>query len=135
MKRNIIRDEGGHQREARAGEVISNPGTPLLISTDANNTLTIAQIQKGGFVVMFDAFSAGRQVTTDTAAAIIAAMFPNAENGDSFTLIVSIQDAFAGTWVAGTGVTLKGRATTPASGSTVIVVTKTSATTVDWFVC
>jgi hypothetical protein len=54
--------------------------------------------------------------------------------GDSFSLYVSIQDAFAGTWVAGTGVTLAGRATTPASSMSIVVVTKTSATTVKWTV-
>jgi hypothetical protein len=52
--------------------------------------------------------------------------------GDSFQLIVSIVPAFAGTWTAGAGVTLTGRATTPASSWSIVTVTKLSATTVSW---
>jgi hypothetical protein len=84
-------------------------------------------------VLYYSALSAGRAVTTPTAALILAAA-PDMDVGDSFVFLVSIQDAFAITWAAGADVTLRGRATTPASSSTWIVVTKTSDTAVTWFV-
>jgi hypothetical protein len=108
-------------------------GNPTIVekTTDANHTLTVAEMSGG--LVYYSALSAGRTVTTPTAALILAAA-PDMDIGDSFCFMVSIQDAFAITWAAGAGVTLRGRATTPASSSTWIVVVKTSATTVDWFV-
>lgn len=101
-------------------------------TTDANHTLTVAEMAGG--IVYYSALSAGRTVTTPTAALILA-QCPDMDIGDSFTFKVSIQDAFAITWAAGTDVTLDGRATTPASSSTDIIVTKLTATTVEWFVC
>lgn len=113
-------------------------GTPILgnmdvveKTTDANHTLTVAEMAGG--CVYYSALSAGRQVTTPTAALILAAA-PDMDIGDSFTILVAIQDAFAITWVAGSGVTLRGRATTAASSSSLVVVKKTSSTTVDWIV-
>lgn len=100
-------------------------------TTDANHTITVAEMAGG--VIYYSALSAGRNVTTPTAALILAAA-PDMDIGDTFLLIVSIQDAFAITWVAGTSVTLLGRATTPASSNSIIVVEKTSATTVNWTV-
>jgi hypothetical protein len=100
-------------------------------TTDANHTITVAEMAGG--VIYYSALSAGRTVTTPTAALILAAA-PDMDIGDTFMLIVSIQDAFAITWAAGTGVTLLGRATTPASSNSIIVVEKTSATTVNWTV-
>lgn len=99
------------------------------IATDANTTLTVADLAGG--VVMFTGFSAGRNVTTPTAALIIAAA-ADMDIGDSFSFTVSIIPAFAGTLVAGTGVTLVGRTAIPASGSCYTVCTKTSDTTVTW---
>jgi hypothetical protein len=99
--------------------------------TDANHTLTVAEMSGG--MVYYSALSAGRTVTTPTAALILAAC-PDMDIGESFTFIVSIQDAFAITWAAGTGVTLDGRATTPASSFSLVTVTKTSNTAVTWHV-
>lgn len=115
----------------RAGDGFLGNPTITEKTTDANHTLTVAEMSGG--LVYYSALSAGRQVTTPTAALILAAA-PDMDIGDSFCFLVSIQDAFAITWAAGTGVTLRGRATTPASSSTWIVVVKTSDTTVDWFV-
>ena len=113
-------------------------GTPILANVDvvekttnADHTLTVAEMAGG--VVYYSALSAGRAVTTPTAALILAAA-PDMDIGDSFMIAVSIQDAFAITWVAGAGVTLRGRATTPASSYSLIVVKKTAAATVDWIV-
>lgn len=100
-------------------------------TTDANHTLTVAEMAGG--VVYYSALSAGRNVTTPTAAQILAAA-SDMDVGDTFAFIVSIQDAFALTWVAGSGVTLDGRATTPASSFSIIVVEKTGAATVKWTV-
>lgn len=108
-------------------------GNPVITekTTNADHTITVAEMSTG--VLYYSALTAGRGVTTPTAALILAAA-PDMDVGDSFCFLVSIQDAFAITWAAGADVTLRGRATTPASSSTWIVVTKTSSTTVDWFV-
>ena len=123
--------DGGLQRPARSGDgLISNPSIST-ISADANATITATQVAGG--VVQFTGFTAGRTLTTDTAANLLA-QFSDMDVGDTREFLVSIVPAFAGTWAAGTGVTLAGRATTPASSSTVIIITKTSATTVTWTV-
>lgn len=101
------------------------------VTTDANQTITVDQLSGGA--ICYTGFSAGRNLTTPTAAQILAAA-TDMDIGDSFSVTISIQDAFAGTWVAGVGVTLGGRATVPASSSSYVVVTKTSATTVTWYV-
>jgi hypothetical protein len=119
----------GIRQPMRAGTgYLANPRVSI-IATDANLTLTVDQI-KGG-AVQFSSFSAGRNVTTPTAALILASV-PDMDIGDSFVLTVSCVAAFAATWVAGTGVTLAGRATTPASTNSIVVVTKTGAATVTW---
>lgn len=100
-------------------------------TTDADHTITVAEMSGG--MIYYSALSAGRAVTTPTAALILAAC-PDMDIGDSFSFFVSIQDAFAITWAAGVGVTLVGRATTPASSWSLITVTKLSATTVQWHV-
>lgn len=100
-------------------------------TTDADHTITVAEMSGG--MIYYSALSAGRAVTTPTAALILAAC-PDMDIGDSFSFFVSIQDAFAITWAAGTDVTLVGRATTPASSWSLITVTKLSATTVQWHV-
>jgi hypothetical protein len=121
---------GGIVTDARAGDSLTNP-VITSIATDAAATITAAQIEGG--VVQFTGFTAGRVLTTDTAANILAA-FPEMDVGDSVEFRVSCVAAFAGTYAAGTGVTLAGRATTPASSHSVIYITKTSATTVTWTV-
>lgn len=100
-------------------------------TTDANHTLTVDEMAGGA--VYYSALSAGRTVTTPTAALILAAA-TDMDIGDTFSFLVSIQDAFAITWAAGVGVTLAGRATTPASSWSWILVEKTSSTTVTWTV-
>ena len=100
-------------------------------TTDANHTVTVDEMAGG--VIYYSALSAGRSVTTPTAALILAAA-TDMDIGDTFSIMVSIQDAFAITWVAGVGVTLLGRATTPASSFSWIVVEKLSSTTVSWTV-
>ena len=129
FNRALVRDQNTMPQPMRAG-------TPLLanldvaaIATDANLTLTIDQISGGA--VQFTGFSAGRTVTTPTAALILAAA-PNMDIGDSIALVVSCEDAFAATWAAGAGVTLAGRATTPASSWSIVNITKTGAATVTW---
>lgn len=96
---------------------------------NADHTMTVDMMAGGA--INYISLSAGRTVTTPTAALILAAA-TDMDVGDSFSFVVSIQDAFAITWAAGTGVTLAGRATTPASSFSIVTVTKLSSTTVEW---
>lgn len=116
---------------SRAGDGLMANLNPAIVATDAAVTMTVAQMAGG--MVQYSSFSAGRVITTPTAALILAAA-PDMDIGDSFSFIVSVVPGFAGTWAAGTGVTLAGRATTPASSWSVVTVTKLSATTVRWLV-
>ena len=121
--------DGGLIRNARVGDgLISHPAVTV-VTADANDTVTVDKIAGG--VIQYTGFSAGRNLTTDTAANIIAA-FPNLDIGDTLELIVSITTAFAGTWVAGAGVTLAGRATVLANTQQTVIITKTGAATVGW---
>ena len=129
MVRPLVQD-GALTRSARAGDLVFNPAI-LTVATDANRTLTVADIS--GNALVFTGFTAGRTLTTDTAASMLAAN-PSMDIGDSFQLVVSVVPAFAATYAAGTGVTLAGRATTPASSWSMIYVTKTSATAMTWTV-
>ena len=131
FKRVMATNAAGLPQVSRQGMGMLDNVSVAEKTTDADHTLTVAEMAGG--CVYYSALSAGRAVTTPTAALILAAC-PDMDIGDSFSFRVSIQDAFAITWAAGTGVTLKGRATTAASAASVIVVIKTAATTVDWYV-
>jgi hypothetical protein len=131
FKRTLIDTGSSMAAKMRAGDGFLGNPTITETTINANHTVTVAEMATG--VLYYSALSAGRNATTPTAALILEAA-PDMDVGDSFCFLVSIQDAFALTWVAGTGVTLAGRTTTPASSSTWIVVTKTSDTTVTWFV-
>jgi hypothetical protein len=120
---------GGMSERSRQGSGVFDAVDWQVIATDANLTLTVEQISTGG--VMFSSFSAGRVVTTPTAALILASA-TDMDIGDTFSFYVSCQAAFAATYAAGTGVTLAGRATTPASSWSIVTVKKLSATTVEW---
>lgn len=123
--------EKGLERLMRNGDGIL--GNPRITSygTDAAKTVTVTEIAGG--VLQVTGLTAGRNLTTPTAADIIAA-FPEMDIGDCMIFKVSITTAFAGTWVAGAGVTLAGRATTPANTMTDIIIEKTSSTAVKWTV-
>jgi hypothetical protein len=127
FKRAIIQ-EGGLSRAARAGDTTDNP-VVALIATDAAVSLLLAQIATG--LVVYSSFTAGRVITTETAANILAA-YPEMDIGDSLHIVVASLAAFAGTWSAAAGVTIAGRATVPASTTCNVWITKTSATTVSW---
>lgn len=116
-------------RPQRQGEGLCGNMDTAVIATDANLTLTVAQMSLGA--IQFTSFTAGRNVTTPTAALILAAA-PDMDIGDSFAIVISCVAAFAATYVAGAGVTLAGRATTPASSWSIVIVKKLSATTVEW---
>ena len=131
FKRLLATDQAGLPQVSRAGLGMVGNIAVVEKTTDANHTLTVAEMAGG--CVYYSALSAGRTVTTPTAALILAAC-PDMDIGDSFMFWVSIQDAFAITWAAGAGVTLLGKATTAASGSSLIVVTRTGAAIVSWHV-
>lgn len=130
FKRGIVQD-GGLSRAMRAGDGFTDNPNLVTYATDAAYTVTVADIANG--VLVATSLGAGRNFTTPTAALIIAA-FPQMDVGDSIHFKVSAIAAYAITWLAGTDVTLAGRATTPASSSTDIYITKTSSTTVTWTV-
>ena len=125
----MIQDAGGLSRNARAGDSLLETIVPQVIAADAVDTITAAKIAAGA--VVYTSFSAGRNLTTDTAVNILAA-YPSMDIGDCIMLTLSSTAAFAGTYVAGAGVTLVGRATLPASSHVHVYIKKTSATTVDW---
>lgn len=125
--RTIVQDAAGLSRNARAGDNILSTRKLTVNSTDANAVLDVATIAGG--LVQYTGFSAGRTLTTDTAANIIAAN-PWMDIGDSFEVTVSISTAFAGTLAAGTGVTLAGLATVAASSRGMLLFTKTGAAAV-----
>ena len=128
--RPIVQDVGGLSRASRAGDGVINP-ILTEVATDAAVTITVAQLATG--FINYTSFSAGRNVTTPTAALIIAA-FPQLDIGDSIEVVIASEAAFAGTFVAGTDVTLNGKATVAASSHVHVIITKTSATTVTWSV-
>ena len=131
FKRVLASDKSGLPQVSRQGlGLIANIDITSK-TTDVNHTLTVAEMSGG--MVYYSALSAGRNVTVPLATDILAAA-PDMDIGDSFSFFVSIQDAFAITWVTNTGVTLVGRATTPASSWSLITVTKLTATTVQWHV-
>jgi hypothetical protein len=119
--------DGGLTRASRAGDNLNSSCSLLTVATDANRTLTVADIAGG--LIQFTGFTAGRTLTTDTAANILAAN-PWMDVGDSFRVDVSIVPAFAGTLAAGSGVTLAGKSAIAAGGFNTLVFAKTSATTV-----
>ena len=119
--------DNGLQRAARSGDNTLASRQLLSISADANAILTVAAMAGG--LIQFTGFTAGRTLTTDTAANIIAAN-PWMDIGDSFEVVVSSKNAFAGTLAAGTGVTLAGRATVAASSFAILLFTKTGAAAV-----
>lgn len=123
----IVQDNGALPRRSQPGDGFIDNVTITTIATDADLTLTVAQMAGG--VVVFSSFSAGRSVTTPTAALILAAN-PNLAVGQTMRIRVSSLAAFAATLVAGVGVTLAGFATVPASSTKDIFITCTAATTV-----
>lgn len=130
FKRGIIQDSG-LSRNMRAGDGSTFNPALIINAVDAVDTITVADLAAGA--KQYTAFSAGRALTVPTAA-LIAAAFPEMDIGDSIHFTVSIVPAFAGTWTAAAGVTLAGRATTPASSKSDILVTKTGAATFTWTV-
>ena len=131
FKRVVVRDGGNVPGPMGIASGLLSNIQPVEVTADANQTITVGQMSAGA--VFFTGFSAGRNLTVPTAAAINAT-FEGMDIGDSITMLVSIQDAFADTWVANTGVTLRGRATTPASGWSMVCCVKTAAATFDWIV-
>lgn len=126
----IMVQEQALGRVMRAGDNWDNPAIQT-VAADANATLSATQVASG--VIMYTGFTAGRTLTTDTAANYLA-VFPEMDIGDALGFTVSIIPAFAGTLAAGTGVTLLGRPTVPAASAVTVYLTRTGATTFSWTV-
>ena len=129
--RRMIQDIGGLTRAARAGDGVIEIVAPAVIATDTNYTLTATDVAKGA--LSFSGWTAGRTLTTDTAANLLA-VFSNMDIGDSVSMQIGISVAFAGTMAAGSGVTLKGKSAVPASGAATLYFTRTGAATFDCLV-
>lgn len=129
MKRVLVQDSGAPPAVAGPASGFLANVQPVLVAADANQTLTPAQISAGAIV--FTGFTAGRNLTVPTAANLLT-VFGDMGVGDSITIAVSVTPAFAGTWVAATGVTLRGRATVPASSWSLVCIVRTGAATFDW---
>lgn len=126
--RNCVRD-AGLERTAVAGDGwLANPRITVSAVDDAQ-VLGAAGIAGG--IAQFTTLTANRIVTTDTAAAILAAL-PQLEDGDCYPFLVSNVDASH-------KVTLAGGASVTASGSLDVLlnthrfflIRRTSSTTVD----
>lgn len=116
-------------KQGPASGFCANPGPVNLTATGA---FTLTQAQIAGGMCRVSGLSAAANITTPTAVEILA-LCPDMDVGDSFMILFSNLTANAGTWVAGTGVTLVGRTTLPASATLqAVIVNKTSATTVAW---
>ena len=126
--RAVVQDVGGLMRAGRAGDNRLELVIPQINATEANDSLLVAKIAAG--LIAYTGFTAGRNITVDTAANIIAA-FPNMDIGDSISVQIGISTAFTGTLVTAAGITLKGKAAVPASGAATLFFTKTAATTMD----
>ena len=129
FKRIIIQDSG-LSRNMRNGDGWDNPVISS-IAADANASILATQVAGG--VIQYTGFTAGRTLTVDTGANF-AAVFPEMDIGDGIGFTVSVVPAFAGTFVAATGVTLVGRATCPASSAVTVYLQRTGAATFNWIV-
>jgi len=121
--------DGGLTRTSRNGDSINTNLVLGTDTTDSNHTLDFTQLAGGA--VQFSGQTAGRSITTPTAVNLLT-LYPAMDIGDSFDFFISNLPAFALTWVAGAGVTLAGRATSPASTSTRVMVIRTGAAAVTW---
>lgn len=121
-------DSGGLQKPIGAGDCPIVPDVPLLIAADAAATLDVAKIVRGA--ILFTGLTAGRNLTVDTAANLVAA-FPGMNIGEAICVRVGVSTAFALTLVTAAGITLKGRATVPASTTMHIYFVRTGAATFD----
>jgi hypothetical protein len=117
--------EGAMERQARVGDGwLANP----LVTTNAasgNQSITVAMIAGGSGV--FTGAAGAVNLTFPTASDILAA-FPQMDIGDSLVCSLTNTAAQAATFVANTGNTLAGFATTNANTRWAII-TKTAATT------
>lgn len=120
----VIARINGLAVDAKGGDTLISPDVISVVTADAAYTLTVTDVGRG--VIQFTGLTAGRNLTTPTAAALLAA-FPEVDIGESVELKVSITTAFALTLVAGASVTLAGRATVPANTTQSIYFTRTAA--------
>lgn len=112
------------QEAVRQGAGLLTNVSPVVVTADANATLTVEQIAGGH--VLYTGITAGRTITPPTAALLLAA-YPDMDIGDTYSFLVSAVPAFALTWQVATGVTLAGRATTPASSWSIVHLQRTAA--------
>ena len=127
MARVEVRDKGIDRWSRNGDGYLAMPHIVAADATDGALSLTVAQI-RGGFA-LYTGLTGGQNLTTPTAAAILAAL-PGLDVGDTYVVRVTNTAAQAATLTAGDGdVTLAGFATVNANTRT-LVIEKTSSTTV-----
>jgi len=125
--------EGGMERDAITGDGwLANPNL-VISATDADAVLSAATIAGG--IAQFTTLSADRTITSDTAAAILAAL-PQMEDGDTYPFMVSNIDATNKVTLAGgVGVTASGNLDVLTLTSRFFLIRRTSSTLVDLVGC
>lgn len=117
----------GMFRPARNGDGLCAYLAPITQATDSNQVISAQSLSNGLYIR--SGMTAARTDTTDTAVNILA-QFPNMDVGDTMLAIISVTVAFALNLAAGAGVTLGAKTSIPASSFGMLLITKTSATTV-----
>jgi hypothetical protein len=131
FNRSVLTDglNGGLPKRASPGDGFMSNAIVTAIASDVNYSLTVQDIAAGA--VQFTAWTAGRTLTTPTAAAILAAA-PDMNVGDAFFIKISVVPAFVATFAAGAGVTLAGRAAGLVGASCDVIITRTGLATMSW---
>lgn len=116
---------GGLVTDRRAGDAVVSGRQPVVVTADANYTMTPSDVAAG--FLQFTGFTAGRNITLPSATQLNDA-FPEVGIGEAVELLVSITTAFAGTLVAGAGITIAPRTVINSNTSTTMLLIKTGAT-------
>ena len=125
----LVVASGGKITADAGGKIVRNLATATL-TTVGNETYTAAQLAGG--VIVRDPNGAARTDTTDTAAALIAAMKLEADGESALCYLINTADAAeAITLAGGSGVTISNVAQTVAQNeSAVLLFVRTSASAV-----
>lgn len=127
----LIRDAGGLDRAAGAGDGLFSGFIPHTVNGDVDHTITMAELMGGAYIR-----SGGidtRTDTTPTAAQIFAAN-PAMNVGDSLVLYWS-SDGSVVHVAGGVGVTMSSyKSTQSLTGMAILIFVKTSATTITCYV-
>lgn len=128
--RSMVR-EAGVEREAKQGEGMLAHVKWGLVTTAGNLTLTVPQVLGG--IAAFSGAAGAVAYTLPLATDLIAAM-PNMDIGDTYTFIISNSAAQNATITTNTGITLSGNGAVVNAGFKILVLEKTSSTTMNCYI-